>query len=78
MEMFEVVWFEIGIVKYVINICSVLCKYCSVVFLFGYCFYFIYFQKWGSLVNYRKVEKIKNLRMLMLNILMNLEDLKSE
>lgn len=76
MKMFEVVWFEIGIVKYVINICSVLCKYCSVVF--GYCFYFIYFQKWGSLVNYRKVEKIKNLRMLMLNILMNLEDLKSK
>lgn len=72
--MFEVAWFETGSVKYVINICSVPCKHCSVVFLFD----FTHFQKWGSLANYRKAEKIKNLRMLTLNTPMNLEDLKSE
>lgn len=76
--MFEVAWFETGTVKYVINICSVPCKHCSVVFSFGYRFYFTHFQKWGSLANYRKAEKIKNLRMLTLNTPMNLEDLKSE
>lgn len=56
--MFEVAWFETGSVKYVINICSVPCKHCSVVFLFGYRFYLM--GKLGKLQKSRKNKKLKN------------------
>lgn len=56
--MFEVAWFETGTVKYVINICSVPCKHCSVV---PFLFYSLpEMGKLGKLQKSRKNKKLKN------------------
>lgn len=56
--MFEVAWFETGSVKYVINICSVPCKHCSVGTVFIYSLPEM--GKLGKLQKSRKNKKLKN------------------